>query len=205
MLFFTLHKGAHAEKRDPFPEAHVSEFGCVQRSPISAEKEAQKGARSRVVEEAGGPLCCARLVMCPKSAGGDQVVWSDLIFHTVPRHLRMSPKTRRVVYQVDQGEVQMSSFEKEFGRIMYVAGALEYESPFLGLSTPVPLFAESPATFCSSSRTCRSRLGMQALFLRDNLTLRDHGARVDGQACDDRAGVQAILAFGSSASSVATG
>ena len=71
-----------------------------------------------------------------KTAGGDTVAWVG--FEILHRSYSLGILARRVEWFVrwtretaSRPAVNMDNFEEELGRIMYVAGALEYERPFL--------------------------------------------------------------------------
>ena len=99
--------------------------------------------------EAGGPeyrsALMAFFVLCAvsgaplswnKTAGGDTVSWVG--FELLLRSHKLGISQRRAEWftrwtrEVAQaGHVNISTFEEGLGRVMYVAGALEYERPFL--------------------------------------------------------------------------
>ena len=71
-----------------------------------------------------------------KTAGGDTVSWVG--FELLHRTYQLGLTERRAQWfqrwtkeVADAGHVHMSAFEEGLGRVMYVAGALEYERPFL--------------------------------------------------------------------------
>ena len=81
--------------------------------------------------EAGAPLAW------PKTAGGDTVSW--VRFELLHRAYKVRLSVRRAQWLprwttevAEAGYVHMDAFEEGLGRVMYVAGALEYERPFLG-------------------------------------------------------------------------
>ena len=99
--------------------------------------------------EAGGPeyrsALMAFFVLCAvsgaplswnKTAGGDTVSWVG--FELLLRSHKLGISQRRAEWftrwtrEVAQaGHINISTFEEGLGRVMYVAGALEYERPFL--------------------------------------------------------------------------
>ena len=71
-----------------------------------------------------------------KTAGGDTVSWVG--FELLHRTYQLGLTERRAQWfqrwtkeVADAGHVHMTAFEEGLGRVMYVAGALEYERPFL--------------------------------------------------------------------------
>ena len=75
-----------------------------------------------------------------KTSGGESVTWVGFELLHETRQLGMSQRRadwfRRWTSEVaDSSTVHMGSFEEGLGRVMFVAGALEYERPF-----PGPLF-----------------------------------------------------------------
>ena len=72
----------------------------------------------------------------PKTAGGDVVTWVG--FELLHSSYQLGISQRRADWFVrwtrtttEQKTVHMASFEEGLGRVMYVAGALEHERPFL--------------------------------------------------------------------------
>ena len=78
-----------------------------------------------------------------KTAGRDTVTWVgfELLLHSnqlgiSERRAEWLTRWARVV--TDSTKIQMNRFEEGLGRIVYVAGALEFEPPFLGLLYKFP-------------------------------------------------------------------
>ena len=97
------------------------------------------------------------------------------------RRAQWFQKWTRVVK--DAGYVHMSSFEEGLGRVMYVAGALEYERPFVS-----PLYRFVTLHPRGSIR----RLPSYVIFIlrySAQLTTANYAPRVDAQASEGRTGV----------------
>ena len=99
--------------------------------------------------KAGGPRYRAALIvfflLCAscgvplswsKTAGGDTITWVGfelLHSHQLGVSARRAEWLKRWTREVASSVyIQMSRFEEGLGRIVYVAGALEFERPFLG-------------------------------------------------------------------------
>ena len=119
-------------------------------------------------------------------------------------HLR---KTCRVVHQVDreisgQGSVNISAYEEGLGRVMYVAGALEHERPFLA-----PLYKFMVMHRRGSVRKVPPYVSFFLRYLSRQVRQSRHdpcaeelrpaaqAPRVDAQASDERTGIGGWLPF----------
>ena len=93
------------------------------------------------------------------------------------------------------GNINMNSFEEGLGRTMYVAGALEYERPFMArlyrcsLSTHVAPRVEYLHCVLYLAPSGHADTAAEALQLREHTTSLDYGPRVDAQASADRTGI----------------
>ena len=72
-----------------------------------------------------------------KTAGGDTVIWVgfELLLHSYQLGIsarRAEWLTKRAREVACSTYIQMNKFEEGLGRVVYVAGALEFERPFLG-------------------------------------------------------------------------
>ena len=136
-----------------------------------------------------------------KTAGGDKVTWVgfELLHHTY--HLGISE--RRAAWFVKWAEevassdsINTASFEEGLGRLMYVAGALEYERPFLsplysflslhprGAVRKVPAYVKHFLRYLA-------RQVSQSRHYNCATTMRpwDTAPRVDAQASEGRTGI----------------
>ena len=91
-----------------------------------------------------------------KTAGGDTVSWIG--FELLHTSRRLGISERRAAWFVrctkevaDSEHVHVTKFEEGLGRIMYVAGALDYERPFLG-----PLYRFLALHSGTQSDACRA-------------------------------------------------
>ena len=164
--------------------------------------------------EAGGPAYREALmvffVLCsvagiplewPKTAGGNTVSWVG--FELLHRSYKVGLSERRAQWfhrwtreVADAGYVHMDAFEEGLGRVMYVAGALEYERPFLG-----PLYKFLALQPRGTVQRLPSYVVMILRYLAEQVMetrhydcaaqvrVSDTAPRVDAQASDDRAGI----------------
>ena len=136
-----------------------------------------------------------------KTAGGDPVAWVG--FEILHRRNSLGISARRaewfVIWTRDMASrpvVNMDNFEEGLGRIMYVAGALEYERPFLA-----PLYKFLNVHPRGSTR----KLPSHVAFILRHLSIQvererhfscatrmlptDTSPRVDAQASESRTGI----------------
>ena len=136
-----------------------------------------------------------------KTAGGDTVVWVGFELLHRTRHLgisqrraewfvRWAPETANADY------IHLARFEEGLGRIMFVAGALELERPFLG-----PLYKFMVLRPRDSVRRVPSFVSFILHFLADRVAATRHyncseilesteeAPRVDAQSSDVRTGI----------------
>ena len=136
-----------------------------------------------------------------KTAGGDVVSWVG--FELLHRSCKVGLTSRRAEWFVrwtrevaGSRTVNMSSFEEGLGRVMYVAGALEYERPFLaplykflslhprGSVRTVPAFVAFFLDFLATQiEECRHTSCVQVLLSSTC------APRVDAQASETRTGI----------------
>ena len=126
-----------------------------------------------------------------KTAGGDTVVWVGFELLHRTRHLGISQRrTANADY------IHLRRFEEGVGRIMFVAGALELERPFLG-----PLYKFMVLHPRESMRRVPSFVSFILYFLADQVAATRHyncaeilesseeAPRVDAQASGVRTGI----------------
>ena len=153
-------------------------------APVGGRRLSPSGTEYRTALISFFVLCATAGVPLSwgKTAGGDKVTWVgfELLHHTY--HLEISE--RRAAWFVKWAEevassdsINTASFEQGLGRLMYVAGALEYERPFLSplysflsLSALPSLRETFPAVPCSPSLT------VSALHLCDHDASLGHGS-----------------------------
>ena len=137
-----------------------------------------------------------------KTAGGDTVIWVG--FEILHRSFSLGVSERRAELFVKWSEttafagyVNMDSFEVGLGRIAYVAGALEFERPFLA-----PLYRfltlhprgstrRVPAHVSSILRYLANQLRRQRHHNCDSIVLQsEYAPRVDAQDSLERTGIR---------------
>ena len=164
--------------------------------------------------EAGGPEYRSALivffVLCAvsgvplawhKTAGGDVVTWVG--FELLHRSHKIGLSSRRAEWFVRwtrevaaSRTISMASFEEGLGRVMYVAGALEYERPFLaplykflslhprGSVRRVPAYVSFFLNYLAKQiEECRHTSCSEVLLSSVS------APRVDAQASDTRTGI----------------
>ena len=136
-----------------------------------------------------------------KTAGGDTVSWIG--FELLHRSHRLGISERRAAWFVrwtkevaDSEHVHMTKFEEGLGRIMNVAGALDYERPFLG-----PLYRFLALHPRNTTRHVPSHVAFILRYLSAQISKTRHcecaremrstmlAPRVDAQASDTRTGI----------------
>ena len=84
-----------------------------------------------------------------KTAGGETMSWVGFeLLHRIYKNGLPERRARWTREAANAGYVHMSAFEGGLGRVMYVAGALEFERPFL---SPLYRFITLHLRVCSSS------------------------------------------------------
>ena len=129
-----------------------------------------------------------------KTAGGDKVTWVG--FELLPSTYRLGISERRAAWFTKWAEevasshtTNTASFEEGLGRLMYVAGALEYERPFL---SPLCSFLSLHQRSCEKSTSPREVFSAKPLtssLVVSPLRPWDTAPRVDAQASQDRTGI----------------
>ena len=162
--------------------------------------------------EAGAEYRSALIVCCvlcavsgvplswKKTAGGDVVAWVG--FELLHRSCKVGLTLRRAKWfvrwtrEVGSRTVNISNFEEGLGRVMYVAGALEYERPFLA-----PLYKFLSLHPRGSVRTVPAYVAFFLNFLATQIEECRHTScaevllsstcapRVDAQASETRTGI----------------
>ena len=149
-------------------------------------------------------ILCAVVGVPPswhKTAGGDTVAWIG--FELLHRSHRLGISERRATWftkwtreVADSTHVHMTKFEESLGRIMYVAGALDYERPFLR-----PLYRFLALHPRNVTRRVPSYVSFVLRYLASQLAKSRHcecaeslrsmkwAPRVDAQASDFRTGI----------------
>ena len=136
-----------------------------------------------------------------KTAGGDTVAWVG--FEILHRSYSLGISARRAVWFgrwtreiASRPVVNMDNFEEGLGRIMYVAGALEYERPFLA-----PLYKFLNVHPRGSTRKLLSYVAFILRHLSNQVERERHfsyatrmlstdtSPRVDAQASESRTGI----------------
>ena len=135
-----------------------------------------------------------------KTDGGDTVIWVgfELLHRTY--HLGISERRSQWIISwaqkiVDSTSVNRGAFEEGLGKVMFVAGALEYERPFLGplyrflsfhprnsirlVPSYVKFFQSHLAAQIGICRRCPCAVEIQSW---------DTAPRVDAQASEERSG-----------------
>ena len=115
-----------------------------------------------------------------KTAGGDKVTWVGFELLHDTYHLGISERraawfTKWAEEVASSHTINTASFEEGLGRLMYVAGALEYERPFLSPLLQLPLSEDQ--------RSCEESAGSMVMRPWDT------APRVDVQASEDRTGI----------------
>ena len=137
----------------------------------------------------------------PKTAGGDVVTWVG--FELLHSSYQLGISQRRADWFVkwtrmtaEQKTVHMASFEEGLGRVMYVAGALEHERPFLA-----PMYKYMTIHPRHSVQVVPSYVSFFLRFLASQVVRKRHyscavqtfpasaAPRVDAQASAERTGI----------------
>ena len=136
-----------------------------------------------------------------KTCGEDTLVWVG--FEILSRSRSVGISSRRAEWFIrwaekvaDSPTVQMASFEEELGRIMFVAGALEQERPFLAplykfltmhprdAVRPVPPYVSIILRYVAGEISKKRHYKCETM-----ITTADCTPRVDAQASDSRIGI----------------
>ena len=138
-----------------------------------------------------------------KTCRGDTLVWVG--FEILLRSRSVGISSRRVEWFVrwaekvaDSRTVHVSSFEEGLGRIMFVAGALEHERPFLAPLTMHPRNAvrRVPPYVAFILRYLAGEISKKRHYkCGSRITTADCTPRVDAQTSDTRAGIGGWFVF----------